>query len=298
MSDAQKKPLTIGLIGAGEMGAAVGRRLHECGARVLTSLGGRTAASVDRVRGAALEIVDDDDSVVRHADFVLSIVPPGVAAEVAERMRVPLQRTQSLAIYVECNAIAPATAIRIAGLMGRTKFIDAGIIGGPPRTGTQDPAQGPRFYASGASAPLLIQLGAFGLDIAVLEGPVGAASGLKLVYAGLTKGLTALGAAMINAAARNGLDEALRLELARTQPDILRRLDNYVPQMLPKAHRWVAEMEQIAEFIGSAAEGASIYEGIARLYEALAAQVAMEANERGLLESLKKFCGKPRREAS
>jgi 3-hydroxyisobutyrate dehydrogenase-like beta-hydroxyacid dehydrogenase len=288
MRDTQMSSPTVAVIGAGEMGAAVSRRLRECGARVLTSLTGRSGASAERVRHAGLEIVEDDDLLVRDANFVLSIVPPGAAMEVAERVCGPLRRAQSQAAFVECNAIAPATSRQIAALLEATNFIDAGIIGGPPRVGTQDPAQGPRFYASGPSASLLNQLAAFGLDIAVLDGPLGAASGLKLAYAGLTKGLTALGAAVINAATRDGLGDALLIELARTQPQLLARLEQYLPQMFPKAYRWVAEMEQIAAFVGSPAEGADIYEGSARLYEAIAAQGATGTG--GKVERLTWFC--------
>lgn len=43
--------------------------------------------------------------------------------------------------------------------------------------------------------------------------------------------------------------------------------------MFPKAYRWVAEMEQIAAFIGDPAAGATIYEGAARLYDAIAADL-------------------------
>ena len=252
---------------------------------------GRSAASAERVRRAGLEIVEDDDCLVHGANFVLSIVPPGVAVEVAERLRDPFLRTESQAAFVECNAIAPATSRQIAALLGATNFIDAGIIGGPSRVGTRDPAQGPRFYASGSSAALLNQLAAFGLDVAVLDGPVGTASGLKLAYAGLTKGLTALGAAVINAAARDDLVDALHIELARTQPQLLARLEQYLPQMFSKAYRWVAEMEQIAELVGSSAEGANIYEGVARLYEAIAAQGASDASCATRWTALRNFAG-------
>jgi hypothetical protein len=44
--------------------------------------------------------------------------------------------------------------------------------------------------------------------------------------------------------------------------------------MFPKAYRWIAEMEQIAEFIADAAARATIYEGAAGLYEAIAADLA------------------------
>jgi L-threonate 2-dehydrogenase len=268
MSD--RDSVTVAIVGAGEMGAAVGRRLRESGARVVTSLVGRSAESSARVRNAGLEVVENDDSLVRGASFVLSIVPPGVAVEVAERLRAPLSRAQSKPVFVECNAISPATCRRIRDLLDATIFIDAGIIGGPPVAGTQDPAKGPRFYASGADAHLFMQLAGFGLDIAILDGPVGAASGLKLSYAGLTKGFTALCATMLGAAEREGLADALRAELARSQPSFLARMERALPDMWPKAYRWVAEMRQIAEFVGSPDEGATIYEGAALLYQRIA----------------------------
>ena len=268
MSD--RDAVTVAIVGAGEMGAAVGRRLREAGAHVVTSLAGRSAESVARIRGAGLEAVNDDDSLVRGANFVLSIVPPGVAVEVAERFREPLGRARNKPVFVECNAISPATCRRIRDILDTATFIDAGIIGGPPVVGTQDPAKGPRFYASGADAHLLKRLAEYGLDIAILDGPVGAASGLKLSYAGLTKGFTALCATMLGAAEREGLADALRSELARSQPSFLARMDRAVPDMHPKAYRWVAEMQQIAEFVGDAENGATIYQGAALLYQRIA----------------------------
>jgi len=272
MSDSHRdeNSVTVAIVGAGEMGAAVGHRLREAGARVITSLAGRSAESVARVRDAGLEVVNDDDSIVRDANFVLSIVPPGVAVEVADRLRGPLARARAKPAYVECNAISPATCRRIRDLLGATTFIDAGIIGGPPVAGTQDPAKGPRFYASGPDARILTRLAGFGLDIAILDGPVGAASGLKLSYAGLTKGFTALSTTMLGAAEREGLADALRDELARSQPYFFAWLNRAVPAMRPKAYRWVAEMRQIAEFIGAPDDGSTIYDGAALLYQRIA----------------------------
>ena len=269
-SHRDRDPVTVAIVGAGEMGAAVGRRLREAGARVLTSLAGRSVDSFARVRSAGLEVVNDDDSLVRDTSFVLSIVPPGVAVEVAQRFRGPLGRAPSKPAYVECNAISPATCRGIRALLGATTFIDAGIIGGPPVADTQDPSKGPRFYASGPDARLLTRLAGFGLDIAILDAPVGAASGLKLAYAGLTKGFTALCTTMLGAAEREGLADALRAELARSQPIFLAWLDRAVPAMRPKAYRWVAEMQQIAEFVGGPDDGATIYDGAARLYRRIA----------------------------
>jgi putative dehydrogenase len=290
MSDAQRTSEVVVIIGAGEMGAAVGRRLRRNGVRVLTPLAERSAETVERVRQAGLEVVDDADKLAAEADFILSIVPPGVAVEVAQRLHDPLKRARMKPVFADCNAISPFTSLRIEKSLADTgcRFVDAGIIGGPPPA---DRTSGgpPRFYASGDDAHLLGRLVNYGLDVAVIDGPVGAASGLKMSYAGLTKGLTALGAAMAAGAARNGLGEVLRSELARSQPDLLGRLERSIPQMFPKAYRWVAEMEQIAEFLGGAEAGAAMYEGAARLYESIAAELEGGiASER--MTGLEKFC--------
>lgn len=260
----------IAIIGAGEMGAAIGRRLRESGARVIVSLKGRSGASLERVRRAGLEGVDDDQRLTDGIDCILSIVPPAAAIEVAARLCAPLRDAPLPPVFVDCNAIAPATMRQIASVLDPLPVIDAGIIGGPPLMGSQDSSTGPRIYASGPHAHRLAVLGRYGLDIAVMDAPIGAASGLKLAYAGLTKGFTALAASMVTVASRHGLAEALRIELMRSQPQFLERIDRAIPAIFTKAYRWVAEMEQIAEFINDPAVGATIYEGVACLYATIA----------------------------
>lgn len=263
---------TVAVIGTGEMGAAVAARMHSRGARVLTTLKGRSAASVQRIPAAAIEIVEDDDQIAHDASILVSIVPPGQALAVADRFRDPIARTAVKPIFVDCNAIAPATMRRIADMLASSgcRVVDGGIIGGPPKP---DPADaGPRFYISGEHAEQVLDLRRFGLDIRVVDGPIGAASGLKMSYAGLSKGLIAIGAAMAVGAQRAGLSPVLMDELEHSQPELLRMLKARLPVMFPKAYRWVAEMEEIGEFLGSTEYGAAIYQGIARLYEQIATE--------------------------
>jgi 3-hydroxyisobutyrate dehydrogenase-like beta-hydroxyacid dehydrogenase len=291
MSDTNRRTRTIAIVGAGEMGSAVGQRLRESGARVITTLKGRSAASVERSRHANLEVIDDDDLLVRESALILSIVPPGEAIIVAERFRGPLTRAALKPIFVECNAVSPATVRLIADSLAATGcgFIDAGIIGGPPRAGGA--GMGPRFYASGEQAHQLTTLRGFALDIVVVDGGIGAASALKMSYAGLTKGLIAVGAAMIGAASRAGVASALREELARSQPQLLAMLTAKIPAMYPKAYRWVSEMEQIAEFLGGAGTGGTIYMGAARLYAQLAIDWEQNRDDAESLAALNSFIG-------
>jgi hypothetical protein len=89
-------------------------------------------------------------------------------------------------------------------------------------------------------------------------------------YAGITKGFTALGAALALAATRAGAAEALHRELADSQPALLDWLTRQIPRMYPKAYRWVAEMEEIAGFIGAPDAGAPMLDGAAQLYQRIA----------------------------
>lgn len=264
--------MTIAIIGTGEMGAAVGRRLRERGAAVATSLAGRSAVSRARVEAAGIAAVDRIDALISGADIVLSIVPPGQARGVAAQVADALAAAPRRPPFVDCNAIAPATMRAIAATLAGSAgpVVDAGIIGAPPAPG----GKGPVFYVSGPADARVDALTSFGLEIARLDGPVGMASALKLSYAGLTKGLTALCATMALGALEGGVAAALRTELARSQPMLAAWMDSQVPRMFPKAYRWVAEMDEIAAFLEHDPGGAAIYRAIAGTYEQFAAAQA------------------------
>jgi len=276
---------TIAIIAAGEMGSAVGARLVEKGARVVTSLEGRSAASRTRAARAGLVAAADDRSLLADADYLLSIVPPGSALDFARRMAAALRDLNKKPVFVDCNAVSPATAIAIGQEIeaAGAAFVDAGIVGPPPKPG----ASGTRFYASGSRARDFARLNEYGLDIRVLDERVGTASALKLSYASLTKGFTALGAVAILAAERAGISDALRAELALSRPDFLAYLERQMPGMYAKAYRWVAEMEEISSFLEREPEGAAIFEAAAELYRGIAAD--LEGPE---VAALKRFAGK------
>ena len=106
--------VTVAVIAMGEMGSGVARRLTDRGARVITSLEGRSGASAERARAAGVQIVPDDNALVAEADFVLSIVPPARAGDLAGRLLPAIQAANPRAVYVDCNAIAPQTMTAIA----------------------------------------------------------------------------------------------------------------------------------------------------------------------------------------
>jgi prephenate dehydrogenase len=76
----------IAVVAIGDMGRGVAVRLREGGARVITCLSGRGDGAAARAKSASGEIFVDDEALVREAEAVLSIVPPGAAVELAERI--------------------------------------------------------------------------------------------------------------------------------------------------------------------------------------------------------------------
>jgi 3-hydroxyisobutyrate dehydrogenase-like beta-hydroxyacid dehydrogenase len=188
-------------------------------------------------------------------------------------------------VYVDCNAVSPQTAGQIEKVIAATgtPFVDGGIIGPPPRPGTANT----KIYASGPAAPRLAALNDYGLVVRVLDGPLTAASALKMSYAGITKGFTALGAAMMLAAVRGGSAQALRTELGESRPDLLGYLSRQIPVMYSKSYRWVAEMEEIAAFIGDYDE-AAMQRAAARLYQRIAQDFAGDKIETGALDKFLK----------
>ena len=118
-----------------------------------------------------------------------------------------------------------------------------------------------------------------GLQVRRIAGAIGAASALKMCYAGINKGVTGLGTAMLLAAIRSGADVALKRELQESLPDLDAKFVHGIPDMYPKAYRWVAEMEEISEFLGDDDPAALIFKGMAGLY----LKMARDREEGGLL---------------
>ncbi|GGC38914.1 6-phosphogluconate dehydrogenase [Siccirubricoccus deserti] len=255
---------TIAILAQGAMGAGIGRRLAQRGCTVLTSLAGRSEASARRAAEAGMR--DATPAELAGADIFLSVLPPAEAQATAEWLAPALAAAPRKAVYADCNAISPRTALLVAGIIAPTGagFVDGGIIGGPPREDGYTPV----LYVSGEEAGRLMPLNDHGLEVRLTPGGVGAASALKMSYAGITKGLVALASAMILAAGRNGAAEGLRAELERSQPQLLAWFGRMVPPMYDKAYRWVGEMEEIADFTGP--EAAAIYQAIAGFYATMA----------------------------
>jgi 3-hydroxyisobutyrate dehydrogenase-like beta-hydroxyacid dehydrogenase len=265
------------------MGAGIARRLGEHGVSVVTLLTGRSAASQKRAQEAGMVAVSAEALV--DVDLLLSIVPPASALAFAEQTAFALKSARRKPVFVDCNAVNPATVRHIHAVISATgtDFIDAGIIGFPPVPGSKE---GPHLYASGEHAAKLQVLSDYGVDVRVLDGPVGAASALKMAYAGISKGHIAIFTAMVLAASRSGNADVLRAELEESDSHLLASMARRVPRMFSKAWRWAPEMQEIAEFTREDPIASEIWMSFGKLYDRLASDFAGEKRD---VEALERF---------
>jgi 3-hydroxyisobutyrate dehydrogenase-like beta-hydroxyacid dehydrogenase len=253
---------TFALFHPGEMGAALGAALASRGFRVLWASQGRGTQTTARAKASSLEDAFSIEHAVKAAEVVISVCPPHGALALAREVAA----NGFGGIYVDANAISPATAREIGTVIeaaGGT-FVDGGIIGLPP-TGQKQPT----LYLSGTQAAIIAALfTATNVHAEVIEGGAGAASALKICYAAFTKGTTALLAAVCALAEHEGVERPLLESWRQTLPDVPRQSE-HAAAAASKAWRWSGEMEEIAASFAAAGLPEGFHRASAEVYRRL-----------------------------
>ena len=236
-------PVNLGLLHPGEMGVTVGAALVESGHAVHWLAAGRSAETRARARSSGFRSHGSLPALLEQASGVISVCPPHAAAEVAGAVAAE----GFSGIYVDANAVAPATARKLAGIVG-SNYVDGGIVGPPARSrGTT------RLYLSGPGAGDVAGWFSEGFVEAVVLGEgLAEASALKMCYAAYTKGSSALLLAIRALAEHEGATDGLLAEWARSQPGLPERSQRAAAGTAPKAWRFVGEMREIASAFADA----------------------------------------------
>lgn len=249
---------TIGLLHPGQMGAAIGAALRSQGHTVAWVSAGRGPETVRRAQEAGLVDAGSARELTHRCEVLLSVCPPHAAVEVSRSV------TGFPGVFVDANAVAPATARAIANQIesGGGRFVDAGIVGPPPHR-----AGSTRLYLSGSEAGSVGALFAgTPVEARVVSDQVGAASALKLAYAGWTKGSAALLLAIRALAQAEGVEEALLAEWSRSLPELPDRSLTAARSATTKGWRWVGEMEEIAATMATAGLPAGFHQSAAEVF--------------------------------
>jgi 3-hydroxyisobutyrate dehydrogenase-like beta-hydroxyacid dehydrogenase len=259
----------VGVVSPGDMGQAIAGRLKESGLSVHVALDGRSERTRTLARDAGLTDCGSMEKLVATCELVISVINPGEALNVSREAAAAIRKTGRKIAFADLNAVSPQTA-RAADRMIREAggvFIDGGIIGPPPRAEKDRP----RIYVSGPDAYLLESIQHPNLLIRVLSERVGDASGVKMCYAAMTKGTTALAVELLVAARELGVEQALEKELRESRGDVFEWQMKNIAVMPPKAYRWVPEMQEIAKTFGELGLTRRIFEGATDIYAMVAA---------------------------
>ena len=254
----------ITVLHPGAMGVSVAASFAAAGHDVRWVADGRSDATATRARAAGLESVADLADGCEHADLVVSVCPPAAAVELAQSVAI----AGFAGTYLDANAISPATAAEVASVVSASGAtpIDGSIIGMPAHQPDTT-----RLYLSGAGAAALADdLNGGPLAVVAIDGEIGAASALKMAYAGWTKGSSALLLALFAFASEMGVDDALLEEWGLSQPQLPQQLEGRAAGVGPKAWRFVGEMEEIAASLRAAGISGGFHDGAAETYAALA----------------------------
>ncbi|HKT00370.1 MAG TPA: DUF1932 domain-containing protein [Rugosimonospora sp.] len=262
--------VTIGLHGAGHMGAGLGWDLRSGGAEVVTTLAGRSPRTARLAAEAGLITLPNLDDVVRAAAVILVVTPPDAARPAAADLRAAADRTGAVPLVADLNAVSPSTVDNLAEVLSPLDFVDGSISGPPPTV-----RPGARLYLSGAGARRVAELPWQGVRPIVLPGGIGKASALKMCTASVYKGTVGLYAQALRTAYTHGLlaDVVADLDAAGHAG-----MAAAVAVATTKAGRYVPEMREIAATQHAAGLTGLLFEAFAEVYAGLAGTMAAQGD--------------------
>jgi 3-hydroxyisobutyrate dehydrogenase-like beta-hydroxyacid dehydrogenase len=256
--------VVVGIVSPGAMGSAVGAVLRRDGCRVVATVARRSERTRRLAEAAGIDLLHGLKEVVKAADVVLSVVPPGEAIVVARDLARAAAECGARPLVADLNAVAPATACAIADELAAVglELVDGSISGPPPsRAGTT------RVYLSGARAGEIATLPAPGLERHIVGAEIGLASAVKMCTASVYKGRVALHAQALLAARELGVLEHVLDDLRETLP--VERLPVTLARAATKAHRYVPEMREIAAAQAAAGLTPALFEAMTEVWEQL-----------------------------
>lgn len=255
---------TIGLIGGGSMGSAVGASWSAGGAEVITSVEGRSERTRSLVERSGLRVVPRLEDVL-EADYVVSIVPPGRALDAARSVAKVAARTSCRPIYADLNAIAPSTFDDLAQSLTAVGIdtIDGSISGYPPRAGTRRT----RIYLSGEASGELAAIPSPWVEVVYLGRAAGMASGLKMCTASMYKGINALVIQALVTADAHGVVEPFLADTAKVLGEQLVASWPYATaNAATKAWRFIEEMYEISRAQADLGLAGSLFQAMADVF--------------------------------
>jgi 3-hydroxyisobutyrate dehydrogenase-like beta-hydroxyacid dehydrogenase len=257
----------IAILYPGELGARVGAGLVARGKVVITTLDGRGEATGRRCAESGIVVRPTISEVIREAQIVLSLVPPAAAADVARRFAALAQLAPLETVFVDLNSISPALAVELGGTIERSgrSFVDGAINGLASRLG-----DGGTLFLSGARASEVAAVFEGVTRVQVLGPEVGAASSMKMLLSGISKGVCALYAELALVAERQGVLDGMLDASSQIYPEVTNLVRRMLPTYALHSARRAEEMRQLERTVRDAGILPLVTGAVRQFHESLA----------------------------
>ena len=242
------------------MGASIAAAVRQTGRTVYWVSEGRSEESRKRAEKADLTDAGSLAEMAKRCGMVLSVCPPEFSRDVAASVA----DSGFEGIYVDANAISPDRSREVGAILESSgiSYVDGGIVGGP------NFGEGRSFlYLAGVLASRVPEVfEGSGLNVVVLDGPLGLASALKMCYAAWTKGTKALLGGILSVAEKENVRDKLVQQWKVSQKPLYEKAEAQVRQTTAKAWRFAGEMEEIADTFVTAGLPEGFHRAAAEIY--------------------------------
>jgi Domain of unknown function (DUF1932)/NAD binding domain of 6-phosphogluconate dehydrogenase len=241
---------TVGILYCGDMGSAFGKLLHKGGLRVVTTCEGRSCATQERALNSGIETLPTLDEVVAQSHIVFSLVLPSSALETARQYVSRYQLRPEGSLFVDANSIGLETLERIERLMAEQNvpLVDASFHGVAHRL--EDLAV---IYVSGPESRSVEAICQDLLPVNYLGTRIGSATAMKLLMAGISKGLAGLFLEVGAIAERADMLAPFLDSCRNFYPSVMAVIERILPTYPRHAVRRVGEIREI-EHLGQSSQ--------------------------------------------
>ncbi len=254
--------MRIAIFHPGAMGSALAGQLAGAGHEVRWVADGRSAATAERAARRAL-VAAPFEKAVGTADLVLCSCAPQGAVDIAREVG----SAGFSGVYVDANPLSPSSLQAAVEALPSATFVDAGVIGPPPREG----ASPTHLMLSGdAEATAMVRdLYAPTLVTPMVVGDeVGAASAAKSAFALYNKGHLALAELARGLARKHGVLPALEAQADRQDASLLADGER-VGRLGAVAWRWGPEFDELADTLDAAGLEGDALRGLRQVWTRL-----------------------------
>lgn len=259
----------FGIISLGEMGTAIADLLVEAGIQVVSTSAGRSTQTIARCVNAKIGMLPSIAEVVRNANVLISVVPPASAKHIVSEFCDGDPPAD--AIFMDANSIRPdlARAFADAVALKDRHFVDASINGL-----ARNLRSTATLFLSGREAPQLSPVFAASMRVRVLGTDPGAASAMKMLLSGVSKGVVALLAELQVLAGRMRMTEQFDEALEEIYPEVAALRRRMLPTYSLHARRRQTEMQELMTTARQAGMRAPAIAGANAFHQLVAEYVA------------------------